>query len=565
MTTTPELNQGDGPQPPPPGFPSALPLELKDAVCAPTLAGSPELTAAPVARGWRFTPHVVVFFSAACIMVIELVAGRLIARHLGSSLYTWTSIIGVVLAGMSIGNYLGGRMADKWKPERFVGWLFLLASVFCLSTLLLNHLLVIKEPFAALAWPKRVFTSVLAVFMMPALVLGTISPAMAKMALERSQKVGATIGSVYAWATVGSIVGTLATGFYLVAALGAQGVVLLVSLGLALIGLFMGPHRWVHVIWLLAVVGAIFLARTSEARAENWGYSAGLREYGDNPFGKDSDYQYVKVYEDESGKDKERSLRVLALDYLIHGYIDPKDPTHFEYDYERIYRDSAKRMAGSKKQISSFFLGGGSYTFPRWVLHEWPGSRVDVAEIDPMVVQANYEALGLRRDLPIRTYVGDARNTIDDLPAETRYDLIFGDAFSDLSVPYHLTTLEFVKKLKRHMTPDGAYLMNIIDDWKFGLFLGAETNTLKKVFRNVYVFCTEKDGVSEGRETFVVVASDAKMEVKDWLPEHGGDFSGSVLTARQMRELEQKSKGRILTDDDCPVENLLEPVVRTRK
>ena len=186
----------------------------------------------PAAReGWPYTPHVVVFFSAACIMVIELVAGRLIARHLGSSLYTWTSIIGVVLAGMSIGNYTGGRMADRWRPSQFVGWLFLLASLTCLLTLVLNHVLAVHAPFDSMHWPARVFSSVLVVFMVPALVLGMISPAMAKMALERSDAVGTTIGSVYAWATVGSIVGTLATGFYLIAALGAQGVVLVILSG----------------------------------------------------------------------------------------------------------------------------------------------------------------------------------------------------------------------------------------------------------------------------------------------------------------------------------------------
>jgi spermidine synthase len=556
--------RGDMPSPVPvPAFPGGNGGKARatDAVAA----ARPTPVHALGFRGWRFTPHVVVFFSAACIMVMELVAGRLIARHLGSSLYTWTSIIGVVLAGMSIGNYVGGRMADRFRPERFVGWLFLIASLTCLSTLVLNHFLAVKEPFEVFHWPTRVFASVLVVFMMPALILGTISPAMAKMALERSNKVGATIGSVYAWATVGSIVGTLATGFYLIAALGAQGVVLVVSLGLAVIGLCMGPHRWAHAAWIVAVVAVCFLAKSPSAMAADYGYRAGVREFGDYVFGADSDYQYVKVYEDTSGKQKHRTLRVLALDYLIHGYVDPKDPTYFEYDYERIYRDVARRLARGKGQVSTFFLGGGSYTFPRWVLHEWPGSRVEVAEIDPLVVEANHQALGLPRDTPIKTYVMDARNAIDDLPADRRFDLIFGDAFSDLSVPYHLTTLEFARKLKSHMAPDGAYLINIIDDWQYGFFLSAMYNTLRGVFKNVYVFCTEEEGITKGRETFVVAATDASMDTSDWLPGHEVEFSGSVLKREDLQDLAQKTKGRILTDDDAPVENLLEPVVRTRK
>src|SRR5512135_1560024 len=93
----------------------------------------------PEEKGWRYAPHVIVFFSSAFIMVVELVAGRLIARHLGNSLYTWTSIIGVILAGMSIGNYVGGRLADRWRPEQLLGPLFLSASLVCLSVVPLNQ------------------------------------------------------------------------------------------------------------------------------------------------------------------------------------------------------------------------------------------------------------------------------------------------------------------------------------------------------------------------------------------------------------------------------------------
>jgi spermidine synthase len=581
--------EGASPEPPPSPGNGGRPAAAATEQARPRSEASPRTS--PAAKGWQYTPHVVVFFSAACIMIIELVAGRLIARHLGSSLYTWTSIIGVILAGMSVGNYIGGRFSDKWKPEDYVGWLFLISSIVCLSTLGLNHLLAVKEPFEKLHWPMRVFTSVLTVFMMPALCLGTISPAMAKMALSRSNKVGQTIGSVYAWATVGSIVGTLATGFYLVALLGAQGVVLAVTLGLALIGAAMGPKRWVHAIWVLMVIGIFFLAKASPAAAENaqptfknrfgefaekWGYKVGLREYGDYIYGKDSDYQYIKVYEDTSGKDKKRTLRVLALDYLIHGYIDPDDPQHFEYDYELIYRDVARRLAKGNSTPNTFFLGGGSYTFPRWVLKEWKDAKVAVAEIDPMVVDANYEALGLRRDLPIKNYAMDARNAVADLPATEKFDLIFGDAFNDLSVPYHLTTIEFVRKLKQHMTPRGAYLMNIIDDWRYALFLGSMAKTLTKVFKNVYIFGTEKEGTGEackdidvrkpcGRETFVVAATDATLDVTDWGPGAGKGFSGALLVESEMKDLLSRKQVQVLTDDDSPVENLLQPVVRSRK
>ena len=149
-------------------------------------------------------------------------------------------------------------------------------------------------------------------------------------------------------------------------------------------------------------------------------------------------------------------------------------------------------------------------------------------------------------------------------PSDARYDLVVGDAFNDLSVPFHLTTLEFNEKVARHLTPHGVYLVNLIDDWRFGRLLGAYVLTLKKTFKHVYVFCTKQGGVEDGRETFVLAASMRPIAVSDWRPGHETDFPGSLLTDDNIKELAEKCRGRILTDDNAPVENLLEPVVRNR-
>jgi len=210
---------------------------------------------------WRYTPHAIVFCSSACIMVVELVAGRLIARHLGSSLYTWTSIIAVILAGMSAGNVLGGKLADRWKPESVLGWLFLGSSLISVLTLGVNFVFAEVRPLRGLDWPAQIFFTSLLVFIAPAIALGTISPAAAKMALARSDRVGATIGSFYAWAVAGSILGTFLTGFWLIAALGSRGVVLCTALGLALLGLSLGPRRTVHAAWAGLVLVFLIVSR----------------------------------------------------------------------------------------------------------------------------------------------------------------------------------------------------------------------------------------------------------------------------------------------------------------
>lgn len=538
---------------------------------------------AQASRGWRFTPHVIVFLSSACVMVLELVAGRLTARYLGSSLYTWTTIIGVVLAGISVGNYVGGRMADRWRPERTLGWLFLAGSIACLGSLLANNVVARSaggtEPAWEMSYPARVVISTVVVFLLPAVLLGMVSPVTAKMAIVRGKAVGASVGSIYAWGAVGSIVGTFATGFWLIAALGARGVVIAVAGGLGLIGLALGPCRILHALWLAALAVVFWLSQTQVDHWFQTACAAGLQDgqaqveddgrttFRRYRFARDSNYQFVHVY-DDTGYYGLAGGRLLALDAMRHGYIDLDNPPHLEFRYERIYAELTERFLRGRGALRTFFLGGGGYTFPRWVQHRFPGSQCDVAEIDPAVVEACHQAMGLPRDTSIRTIVGDARVVIDRIPPERRYDLIIGDAFSDLAVPWHLTTLEFQRRLRDRLAEGGLVLTNIIEDYQAGgRFLGAYIATARRVFKHVRVFCTSPWGPGEGQHNFIILASDRDApdlyEHLRWLePGHAGGFPGSMLTAENLAELDRRCGGRILTDNDAPVENLLAPIVR---
>ena len=177
------------------------------------------------ARGSLLIPSATVFISSLCIMVLELVAARLIARHLGSSLYTWTAVIGIVLAGISLGNSLGGQIADRFGARKALAVLFTIASAACVSTTILNNLVGGLMWLWELSWPARVFTHVLLVFMIPSTILGAISPVAAKMALDRGLPTGRTVGTIYAWGAIGSIAGTFAAGFYLIGAAGSTTII----------------------------------------------------------------------------------------------------------------------------------------------------------------------------------------------------------------------------------------------------------------------------------------------------------------------------------------------------
>ena len=602
------------------------------------------------------------FLISLAFMAFEMTAGRLVSKHLGSSIYGWTSVIGVLLGGLSLGNFLGGKLADLIKDEKQSSWLFMAASVLVLSVLLLE-----TQPWTGMTssilsnaitmhgfpWGVRLFLVTSAAFLLPSIALGTVSPVMAKLAIDRvkrTKRTGAAIGVVYAWGMVGSILGTFLTGFLLIDVLGTKGVLLIVATVLALASTVIGSTF--NAVWAGIPLGLCLIAYTPEAvlnlipakkltaKILLSRYDWGLREVsGDPNTDKDgaiawideSNYYFIKV---ENSIDAEGKKRTLVLDNLIHGYFILDHPERLDYDYEHIYALVADRVARAKaktrkdpnaadaKALKTMFLGGGAYTFQRYMLSKYPGSRADVAEIDPAVTEANHQALGLPRETPmIETHWGDARQFVERNQNRKQFDIIFGDAFSDFSVPWHLTTREFNDKLSKMLEPDGVYMINIIDIYEsdakaqakgeleaakvaaqtiqgfdktegtvppailkaeiakeqalalsYSGFLGSWVKTARETFPYVYVFGTDNNPGMGLRETFVVVVSKTELDL-DTLGGRNEDpkffYNDNLVTPipfskLHMDALEVRSRGIILTDDFAPVENLLAPVAATR-
>src|SRR4030043_2430628 len=155
--------------------------------------------------------NIVVFIASFCTLVIELVAGRIMAPYVGVSLYTWTSIIGVVLAGISIGAYLGGLIADRYPYSSTLGWLLFLSGIGAFSISPLTNL--VGGAHFETSLMVRILLITTIVFFAPACILGMISPVVVKLALTNLAKTGNVVGKIYAFSTLGSILGTFATGF----------------------------------------------------------------------------------------------------------------------------------------------------------------------------------------------------------------------------------------------------------------------------------------------------------------------------------------------------------------
>ena len=197
-------------------------------------------------------PYVVVFTASACTLVIEIVAGRVLAPAIGVSLYTWTSIIGIVLAGISVGNYLGGRIADRRPSGSTLGVILLAAGVSSLSILPAYSL--VSGLFGGLPLLARIVLLTTVLFFVPSLILGMVAPVAIKLRLSDLTETGNVVGKVYAVSTAGSIAGAFLTGFLMVQLFGSRFILVVVGLVLVCLALAFGD------LWRGRVPGTALLA-----------------------------------------------------------------------------------------------------------------------------------------------------------------------------------------------------------------------------------------------------------------------------------------------------------------
>ena len=519
----------------------------------------------PSSDAWLM-PVAAIAVASVCVMVIEVAAGRIISHQYGQSLYAWTAVIGAVLAGMSIGSYRGGRWADRFSPQRTLSWLFLLGALSTESILVLSRFFSNQILLIGLSWPAQISIHVFCAFFLPSLILGAVSPVAVKAALRDPRTAGRTIGSLYAWGSATSILGTFLAGFLLIAVLGIVLVVHMVAIVLALTAIAFQHRSKAPYISAALCIAALAIGVAPFPAVENIGRKVGLR---DSPppgtvYATESQYSYIAITQDE----EQPNIREMVLDRLIHSRVNLENPRELRYEYEWVYTAVLDKYYPEGKPIDALVIGGGGYTYPHYLEVTRPGSRIDVAEIDPAVTEAAFAAFGLPRDTSIRPFNMDARNFVDDaLSAEPLrgYDCILGDSINDYSVPYHLTTFEFNEKLGRLLKDDGIYLLNLIDLFNSGRFLGAVVNTCRRTFPHVYVFNSRNN--PNRRDTFVVVNAKRALDltaVTDKVRALYG-CQGELLDESALAQLHVNAGDSVLTDDFAPVDIMLAPVARTSR
>jgi spermidine synthase len=532
--------------------------------------------------------NIVVFIASFCTLVIELVAGRIMAPYVGVSLYTWTSIIGVVLAGISIGAYLGGRIADRYPRSSTLGWLLFLSGLGAFSISPLTNLIGGAQFQTSLMTRILLVTTI--IFFVPSCLLGMISPVVVKLTLNNLEKTGNVVGKIYAFSTLGSILGTFATGFYLISWMGTRYILLTMGIILILSAFIFGGFfrskktlalffLFLFLFALLPLVGLHVYATTnpeefsfptspieSIKRMVGFAFKPPLEE--ETYFFKESDYYTLKLKKSIKGNDG-NPLESLVLDHLVHSYTDLKDPLYIEYEYIRMYEEMVRWQAKKRKSLKALFLGGGGYTFPRFIEAKYPEAEIHVVEIDPEITRVAKKYLGVTENTRIRSFNEDGRWFVMNCEEKGTYDFIFGDAFNDLSIPYHLTTKEFAMQLKNLLKPDGLLLANVIDSFKKGAFMPSYIRTLEEVFGkgNVHLMTLISDYDKIGISTCVVVASPKKLDMEEFVrvvKGKGGEMTSHVMPQDRLQEFLKERYSVILTDDYVPVDNLIAPIFEER-
>ena len=216
----------------------------------------------------------------------------------------------------------------------------------------------------------------------------------------------------------------------------------------------------------------------------------------------------------------------------------------------------------------SLTIGGGGYTFPRYMEVVYPKAKIDVVEIDPEVTRIAHDHFGFSRNTRIKTYNTDGRWFVMNSP--DKYDLVFTDAYNDLSIPYHLTTKEFAQQIKDIMTPNAILLSNIIDNFQKGAFLPSYIRTLREVFgeKNVFLLSVSPDFKNMRISTFIVMAGNGKIDVNDFdahVKTHLKGVATSAVVPQELMDDFMKTRHSIVIKDDyAPVDNLIAPIFEER-
>ena len=498
-----------------------------------------------------------VFVSGAVVMALELLGSRLLAPVFGNSIFVWGSLIGVVLASLSAGYYLGGKLADLRPQLQTLSLILFVAGVLVLILPSLTP--PVFNAVLGINLGDR-YSPLLATAILlgpPSVLLGMVSPYAIRLVARSVEKLGKSSGNLYALSTLGSIVGTFFTVFVLIPEFGVNKIIVALGVTLlvvAFLGLGIRMKVFVLLVLIIVPIAAPYLVSHRLTAAT---YSLAL---GDTIYETDTPYHHL-VVADAYDPTYQSTVRYLILDDNFHSAMDLNDPDRMVFPYTEYFHIPFLLSPDISRVL---FIGGGGFTGPKSFLKNYANVTVDVAEIDPEVIRVAEQYFRVNETNPrLHIYNQDGRIFLQQ--TNQRYDLVVLDAYSKSYVPFHLMTLEFFKLIASHLTTKGMVVSNLIASISGSAseLLGAEVNTMRSVFPNVYTFATDGAGYPQVQNIIVLDAlSSHSLAAEDFQNLAGTPNATGIPLSNDVSKLFSMPANSepVLTDDYAPVETLLNPM-----
>ena len=483
--------------------------------------------------------YAVVFIGGASVLAVEILGTRVLGPFYGVSLFLWSALITVTLAALSIGYVLGGRWADRGPRYSRLGVILAAAGLWLLFTPW------IKRPLLDLLEPAGLRVAVLAasfvLFFIPLALLGMVSPYAIRLKASRLEEVGRTAGDIYAVSTVASVVAALLTGFVLIPNVGVSRLILLIGVVLllgALIAVLAGrdSRRTAAVVAVMILAGGAvaWMIPTDEPDL-----AKGIIDIRQSP------YAEIRVVDWED-------TRLLFIDGGGHTIVE-RGTWKSLYPYVWVM-DINKFFFREPGDLLLVGLGGGSIA-KSFDESNW---KVDVVEIDPVVVDVAYEYFGLKPEEG-EVFTMDGRQYL--LTHEKTYDLVILDAFGSSSIPFHLVTEEAFGLIRERLSPDGVLAINIEANGWFDVLVRSLSATLHTQFDHVFALPLAEPRNRLGN--LVILASNRELDFPegmlgrpyDFLPEpHLHNVVVTRNHAWDNRFTPDPAGVPVLTDDLNPVD-----------
>jgi spermidine synthase len=530
--------------------------EAEEGVIAPTAGRN--------LQGWVLI--LVVFVAGACSLAVELSASRLLAPYFGTSLFVWANLIGLILLYLTIGYFLGGRLADRY-PRPQVLYTLTITAAFLISLIpFLSKPILLWSQSSFSTYSIGVFygslVSVILLFAAPMILLGCVSPFAIRLRIEQLGKSGRTAGQLYAISTAGSIVGTFLPVLFLIPTIGTYRtfftfavLLLLVSIiGMASTRLANSGPRSRRVnssflsILLLIPMTLSILTMQGPIKAA----------YGSNGGGvliaeRESVYNYIQVVR----VGEERQL-ILNEGVGIHSVYNPHSVlTQGPWDYFMIapYFNNPPFTQNQVRRVAIIGLGAG--TAVRQFTAAYGPIPIDGVEIDGTIVQMGQQYFRMNEP-NLHVIVQDGRYFLQT--TSQKYDVIGIDAYQQPYVPFQLTTQEFFQQVREHLTPTGVTVINAGRTSHDFRLVEALAQTMHSVFPNVYILDTERFTNS------LVIGTNAPTSLANFMT-NTAHLNNPLLQSVAQASIaygnlrEEHSRTVYFTDDRAPVEQLIDQII----